>query len=308
MGSRRHVIPCLLAWMALLPFATIRAQAGNEAAPSTPRWISGGPGRPLSFPADIAIDRKGVAFLLDSGNRTISLFSPHGEYLREIAGSGLWKDPVSLDVAPDGTLFLADGEAGRVLEIDRSGKIRREYAAGKGARVTGVAVYGDSLYCTDNRNSRVIVFRRGEGKTGGWGRKGSGPGEFQSPFRIVADSAGRIFVSDVMNGRVQWFSAFGRHLGTLKAFGAGQGKIFRPTGIALDPRGRIWVTDSYTGLVQLFAEGGQMVRVLRDREGPVRFGDPVGVAVGPGGIWVTDQREGRAALFRDTDGNEWRDR
>ena len=301
MDARRHVILRIVAMLVLLHVPGVRGQAGSEEAPSSPRWISVDSGKSLSFPADIAIDRLGVAFLLDSGNRAIYLFSPRGEYLREIEGSGHWKDPVSLAVAPDGTLFLADGEAGRVLEIDRSGKVRREYSAGQGARVTGVAVYGESLYCTDNRNSRVVVFRRGEGKSGGWGGKGNGPGEFQSPFRIAADSAGRIFVSDVMNGRVQWFSAFGRHLGTLKAFGAAPGKIFRPTGIAPDSRGRIWVTDSFTGLVQLFAEGGRMLRILSDRAGPVRFGDPVGVAVGPGGIWVADQKEGRAALFRNTD-------
>lgn len=301
MGSRRHVILHFLAMLVLLPFGAVRGQAGSESTPSPPIWIAGGAGSAFSLPIDIATDRKGVAFLLDSGTRTITLFSPRGEYLREIPGSGHWRDPASLAVASDGTLFLADGEAARVLEIDRSGKIRREYYAGKGARVTGVAVYGDFLYCTDNRNSRVVVFRRGEGKSGGWGRKGSGPGEFQSPFRIAADSAGRIFVSDVLNGRVQWFSAFGRHLGTLKVFGAAPGKIFRPTGIAVDPRGRIWVTDSFTGLAQLFTEGGQPVRILRDREGTVRFGDPVGIAVGPGGIWVADQRQGKAALFRNTD-------
>lgn len=301
MDPRRHVILRVLAALVLWSAAIASEGIEIHAAPASPRWFSGSPGRPLSLPVDVAIDRKGVAYLLDSGNRTISLFSPRGEYLREINGAGLWKDPVSLAVASDGALFLADGESGHVLEVDRTGKVRRRYFAGKGARVTGVAVYGEFLYGADNRNCRVIVFRRGGGPSGRWGGKGSGPGEFQSPFRIVADSAGRIFVTDVMNGRVQWFSAFGKHLGTLKVFGAASGKIFRPTGIALDPRGRIWVTDSFTGLVQLFSEEGRMLRVLTGAEGVIRFADPVGVAVGPGGIWVTDQREGRAALFRNTE-------
>jgi len=308
MDPRRYVIIVLLAGLTVLSFAGSGAKAVGETTSSSPQWITRSPGGPLSFPSDIAIDRRGVVFLLDSGTRTISIFTPDGDPIREIAGSGRWRDPVSLALSPDGTMFVADGEAARVLEMDRGGKILREYPAGKGARVTGVAVYGDSIYCTDNRNARVIVFHRGGGRSGGWGTRGSGPGEFLSPFRIVADAGGRIFVSDVMNGRVQWFSAFGRHLGTLKAFGAAPGKFFRPTGIAVDPRGRIWVADSFTGLVQLFTEESRSVRTLEDREGPVRFGDPIGIAVGPNGIWVADQRKGRVGWIRNTEGREGRGR
>lgn len=308
MDSRRHVICGLLAGLIVLAFAGGDGKAVGEMSSPSPQWITRSSGGALSFPSDIAIDRRGVVFLLDSGTRTISIFTPEGKPIREIAGSGRWRDPVSLALSPDGTMFVADGEAARVLEIDRGGNVLREYPAGKDARVTGVAVYGDSIYCTDNRNARVIVFHRGGGKSGGWGKRGSGPGEFLSPFRIVADSGGRIFVSDVLNGRVQWFSAFGRHLGTLKAFGAAQGKFFRPTGIAVDPRGRIWVADSFTGLVQLFTEESGGVRTLEDREGPVRFGDPTGIAVGPNGIWVADQREGRVGWIRNTGRREWRGR
>ncbi|GAB4367172.1 MAG: hypothetical protein Kow00128_11400 [Deltaproteobacteria bacterium] len=309
MGSGRHVIAgLLLAGLAFLASAAPDRSAAADPFATSLRWILTTAAAPRSFPTDVAVDRRGVAFLLDSGTRTITLLTPAGERIREIHGAGRWKDPVSLAVSSDGTIFLADGEGSRVLEIDRSGAERREYLAGKGARVTGVAVFGDSIYCADNRNSRILVFRRGAGRTGAWGERGSGPGEFQSPFRIVADSTGRIFVSDVLNGRIQWFSAFGRHLGTLKAFGTAPGKFFRPTGIAVDLRGRIWVADSFTGLVQLFAEKGERIRVLSDRNGPLRFGDPVGVAVGPGEIWVTDQREGRVALFRNSEADERRRR
>lgn len=295
MGSVRSAVArglmCLAIVACGLPLRTAASESGVL-------WITQVQGKSLSFPCDIAVDRKGVAFLLDSGNRTVYLFAPGGEFIREIQGGGNWKDPVSLAVSADGMLFLADGDSGRVLEVDLSGKIRREYSAGKESRVTGVATSGEFIYCADNRNARVVVFRRGGGRAGGWGKKGDRPGEFHAPFRVSADPSGRVFVSDVLNGRIQWFSAFGKHLGTLKAFGAGQGKIFRPTGIGLDSLGRIWVSDSFTGLVQLFQLNGAFVRALQDGGRLRSFLDPVGVAEGPGGIWVADQREGRAALFR----------
>ena len=256
-------------------------------------------GRPLSMPYDVAVDRSGVVFLLESGSRAISIFSPKGEFVREISGRGAWKDPSAIAPGPDGTVFLADGSSGRVLQLDLSGKVRREYSAGGGARLTGVGFHAGAVFCADNRNHRIVVFRKPGAAPESWGKRGDRPGEFHAPFRIAVDPSGRVFVTDVMNARVQWFSAFGRHLGTLKRFGAAEGRIFRPAGIALDPRGKVWVGDSYTGLVQLFELNGEYARGLAAGGRPLVFGDPVGLAVGPTGIWVADQRRNRLELHRD---------
>jgi streptogramin lyase len=297
MAPGRHAIASMIfLFLCLLPpRSPIRAADAGGA----PLWIRSVSSRLLANPFDVAVDRNGVVFLLESGARTVSIFSQHGEFLREIQGKGAWKDPSAIAIGPSGSMFLADGAAGKVLEVDLSGKIRRVYAAGENARLTGVAVYGDAVYCVDNRNHRIVVFRKPGAPPEIWGKRGEGPGQFQSPFRIAIDPSGRLFVTDVMNARVQWFSAFGKHLGTLKRFGAGEGKLFRPTGIALDLRGRLWVGDSYTGLVQLFEERGEFAKAVRLKGRPVVFGDPVGLAVTAGGIWVADQRENSMGLFRE---------
>jgi len=294
MGSRRLALAALfLLGGVFLP--TAPAFSEGEKGPT---WITRIPSRPLAMPYDIAVDRKGVLFLLESSTRSVSIFSPKGEFLREIQGRGAWKDPSAIAVGPGGGIYIADGVAGRVLEIDLSGKTRREFHAGGNARLTGVAVFGDAVYCVDNRNHKVLVFRKPGSPPESWGKRGDGAGEFQSPFRLAIDPAGRVFVTDVLNARVQWFSAFGQHLGTLKRFGAGEGKIFRPTGLALDSRGRIWVGDSYTGLVQRFDETGGVTRALGVRGRPLVFGDPVSLAVNPEGLWVADQRENRLGRFQ----------
>jgi len=297
MAPGRHAIASFLLFvLCLLPARSSIRAADVEGAPLRIRSVAS---RLLANPFDVAVDRKGVVFLLESGARTISIFSQRGEFLREIPGKGAWKDPSAIAIGPSGTIFLADGAAGQVLELDLSGKIRRVYAAGGNARLTGVSVYGDAVYCVDNRNHRIVVFRKPGAPPEMWGKRGEAPGQFQSPFRIAIDPSGRLFVTDVMNARVQWFSAFGKHLGTLKRFGAGEGKLFRPTGIALDLRGRLWVGDSYTGLVQLFEERGEFAKAVRLKGRPVVFGDPVGLAVTAGGIWVVDQRENSMGLFRE---------
>ncbi len=291
MDSRHHALGARLIGVAALLNASVAV-----AAP--PVWVTRVQGRALAAPVDVAVDRRGVAFLLDAGARSIVLLSPRGDVIREIAGRGIFKDPTGIAVASDGAVFVADGDSGRAVEVELTGRVRHEYAVGKGARVTGVGVFGESVYCADNANGTVTVFKRGGGRTGGWGGKGDLPGRFNAPFRIAVDPAGRVFVTDVMNARVQWFSAFGQHLGTLKKFGAAEGKIFRPSGVSIDRMGKIWVSDSYTGLVQLFDESGTFVRAVGSPGRPVVFGDPIGVAEGPEGIWVADQREARVGFFR----------
>jgi len=284
----------------LIGVAMLAALLNLEAAGAAPPavWVTRVQGRALAAPVDVAVDRRGVTFVLDAGSRSIVLLSARGEAIREIQGRAIFKDPMGLAVASDGAIFVADGDSGRVIEMEMTGRVRHEYAVGKGSRVTGVGVFGETVYCADNANGMVAVFKRGGGRTGGWGGKGDMPARFNAPFRIAVDGAGRVFVTDVMNARVQWFSAFGQHMGTLKKFGAGEGKIFRPSGVFIDRMGKIWVTDSYTGLVQLFDENGTFVRCLESSGRPVVFGDPVGVAEGPEGIWVADQREERVGFFR----------
>jgi len=246
----------------------------------------------------VAADQRGVLFVLDAGRRVIDLFTPRGEFLREIAGGAAWKDPQAVAVGPDGAIYVADGEAGCVLELERSGRLVRRLEAGGGARITGVGTFGGAVYCVDNRNDRILVFRGAKEPPERWGRRGDGPGEFHAPFRLAVDGAGRVFVTDVLNARVQWFSAFGRHLGTLDRFGAGRGRVLRPTAVAVDPLGRIWVADAYTGFVQLFEATGAFVREVAEGGRPISFGDPSGLAVIYGGLWVADQRKGRVGLFR----------
>lgn len=283
--------------LVLLAGTAVAAPPAGPAGAS-PLVIQRAQGKALGFPSDVVIDRRGVAFLLDSGSRSILLFSPDGSFLREIAGRGSWKDPQAIAVAPDGAILVADGDSGHVVEMDMSGRVRREHDAGKGSRLTGIAVFGDSIFCADNRNDKIVVFKRSGGRKDAWGKRGDAAGEFRSPYRVAADLAGRIFVTDVLNARVQWFSAFGQSLGSLKRFGAGQGKFVRPTGLSLDGRGRIWVSDSYTGLVQLFEENGTFVKVLSSGGAAQIFGDPTGIAATPDGVWVADQKGGKTAFFR----------
>jgi sugar lactone lactonase YvrE len=69
-----------------------------------------------------------------------------------------------------------------------------------------------------------------------WGRKGTGPGEFNLPHSIVIDSRGRVLVADRSNKRIQIFDEDGTFLDQWTQFG-------EASGLFITPDDTLYVTD-----------------------------------------------------------------
>jgi peptidylamidoglycolate lyase len=129
---------------------------------------------------------------------------PHG--LTIDSSDNVWVTDVGLHqifkFSPDGRLLLAVGEAG-VPGSDRS----------HFNMPTDVAVLPDgSFYVSDGYgNARVMKFSADGKFERQWGRKGSRPGEFDTPHSIAVDAQGRVYVADRGNSRVQVFAPDGAY-------------------------------------------------------------------------------------------------
>jgi phage tail-like protein len=147
-------------------------------------------------------------------------------------------------------LYLLDDAVNRVKELDLDQQ--REFATitgfgskGKQARQfrrpRGLAVLKDGSYViADTGNHQVKIFSGFPNAllaVWGSGSPGSAPGEFSSPWKVVADSCGLIYIADKGNGRIQRI----RRDGTSEA---SIGGLKSPTGLALGPDGTLAVLDS----------------------------------------------------------------
>lgn len=72
------------------------------------------------------------------------------------------------------------------------------------------------IIVADDQSHRVVVFARDGRYVGTLGRRGRGPGEFESPWRVATDANDSIFVWDMAQARI---SVFGRDLRFARAFG-----------------------------------------------------------------------------------------
>ena len=167
-----------------------------------------------------------------------------------------------LAVAPDGTLYLLDGEAGKVQvkNPDGSDKLSFGPAAGQPGhlnKATGIGVGPeDRVYIYDGAGDAFQVFDGQGNFQFAFGRTGKKEGELAG-VKGFCLSQGKLYVADTGNHRVQVFSADGILLLKFGGFGSGNGQLKDPSDVAVDAAGLIYVADSGNDRVQQFDAQGR---------------------------------------------------
>jgi DNA-binding beta-propeller fold protein YncE len=190
----------------------------------------------FASPHGLYADRDGNVWATDFRDKdgkghTVTKFSPDGKVLMTLGKAGVKGDgqdtfnaPSNTLVAPNGDIFVADGHGG-------------------------------------DTNARIVKFTK-EGKfIKAWGKKGTGPGEFDTPHMLAMDSAGRLFVADRVNNRIQIFDQDGKFIDQWKQFG-------RPSGVYINKNDIIYVSDSQSD-EKVNPGFGQGIRVGTVKDGKV---------------------------------------
>jgi sugar lactone lactonase YvrE len=238
------------------------------------------------FPHALHVDREGNVWVADSraatrdelarfpdavgkGHRVVK-FSPTGEVLLELGTPGQAGDPperlnqpMDVAVAPNGDVFIAEGDHG------------------------GNSVGRISKFSADGR---FIM---------SWGRPGSAPGELRIPHGLAFDAAGRLYVADRGNHRVQIFAQDGTYLDEYRGFG-------RPSDVFIDANGLLYAIDSESG-ARLNPGWRKGVRIGRASDGEVLYFIPPhyieDMLLFPSGITVYSEGAAGDGITVDADGN-----
>jgi DNA-binding beta-propeller fold protein YncE len=252
---------------ATLAVLTGRVQADDPNSAANPyhvvdNWAKLPEGRHWGMAIGVDVDRDGSSvWVFDRcGGKTcdgsnvapIQKFDATGRLVVAF-GSGLFSWPHGLFAAPDGTLWVTDGQKQIVMQFAPDGRVLRTLGkpgvAGNGPDTFKspsdvlVAPNGD-IFVADghgdfpvkNTNDRIVKLSKDGKFIKAWGRHGSEPGNFDVPHGLAMDAVGRLFVADRANNRVQIFDQNGKLLDIWKQFG-------RPSGITIR-NDTIYVGDS----------------------------------------------------------------
>ena len=256
-----------------------------------------GPGQFIWVTA-IAFGPDGSLYLADENTHRISAFTPEGAFRRGWgefgAAPGQLNRPSGIAFAPDGALLVVDSLNHRIQRFDAAGALLSywgEFGGGPGQfnMPWGITVdAAGAVYVSDWRNDRVQKFDAAghfiaafDGRaSGGLASDGRNGGDgFARPNGLAVDTAGRLYVCDWQNDRVQILDASGQvidsligHSGTSKwartfldANPDIEGKLdaatqnielkrrfYRPTAVAVSNDGLVFAADCYRHRVQIY--------------------------------------------------------
>ncbi len=197
-----------------------------------------------------AIDRCGANSCDGSPKNPILLLDPKtGQTIRGI-GAGLFVFPHGLHVDRAGNIWVTDGAVSKdgakgvqVIKLSPDGKVLlRLGTAGQrgndeshfGSPSDVITAPNGDIFVADghgaianlvpaNLNMRMLKFDRTGKFIKQWGKTGSGKSEFNTPHALALDRAGRLFVADRSNNRIQIFTQDGTFIDDWRQFGRPSG-------------------------------------------------------------------------------------
>lgn len=304
---RVAMVAATCAWIAV---ATGRAQSGPQhVAAEEVQTIEHGGDRPMLLPTDVGVDREGRIYVADGVNDRILVFAPDGTLNDEInaAGDTALSRPIGVYVDDEDRLWIADTGNARIVALTASGELHREISIAADSKrktpdITDVVVSanGDRVWFADNDNHRLGSIGPDAAAPDFVGQIGESLGQFHYPFMLAVAADGDLFVSDVINARVQVLTGRGGPKGVVGRYGVALGNLYRPKGIAVDAAGDVWIADGRLGVVQVFRPDGELVDVLRDAQGmPLQLETPCGIAFDHAGdLYVCEALPSRVRRFR----------
>jgi len=188
----------------------------------------------------VAADREGNLHVLHRTptNDPVVVLDPAGKFLRSW-GKGMFTLPHAIRLDAKGDVWTVDAGLSGIFKFTPEGRKLLEINIGgvpagstRAAGATDIAFGRDGhLFVADGySNARVIEYDAAGAKVREWGRRSSGPGEFQVLHSIAISATGVIHVADRDNGRVQRFSQAGEFLGAWEIGGQVFSVAFGPTG------------------------------------------------------------------------------
>ncbi len=216
-------------------------------------------GTTFAEPIAAAVDSENRLLVLDRLTGEILRFDDSGTFLdrfgKQGGGLGQFLHPEGLAVDALDRIYVADTLNSRIQGLNSEGSpllVFGVHGSGVGEvhHPSGVAVdpVTKFVYLTDSKNHQLQIFDQSEQFIVEFGGQGDALGQFNRPFDVIVGKDQNIFISEVENNRVSWYSStVGAPSGvTVLPPVDFTGKLFKqPHGVALDSQESIlYVADT----------------------------------------------------------------
>ena len=206
----------------------------------------------LYNPGDVAIDKYGFVYVVDTFNHQIKKFKLHYS-LDKVFGRhgkqpGQFIKPCSIAIGPEELIYVADMMNNRIQVFDINGKFVRTWGSygkenGQLANPLAIEVNKNGTVYVADMNNRITLFNSSGKYIDVFGRGGSKKGEFRCPSALAHDNeTGFLYIADQNNNRIQalYKSKIKKIFKTIKGLSGG---LFSPTGVDICGK-NLYIADS----------------------------------------------------------------
>ncbi|WP_051871061.1 hypothetical protein [Chloroflexus sp. MS-G] len=245
----------------------------------------------FKFPTDVAVDAAGNIYVADYANKRVQQYNSSRIYQRTYGTTGVsyvasndrFYYPEGVAVGPDGSIYVVEGYGHRLVKLNAAGVPQwtvgeagqpgdgnarfgylHDVAVGPDGRIYTVEAWGSARYAPGS-NHRLQIFNPDGSYYGGFGGYGSGNYQFIAPHGIAIDQAGKVYIADRDNHRVQIYNsqlAYVATLGQTGVPGSDNSHFNYPFDVAVDRNGTIYVADEGNDRIQVFDSNLQYVRTI----------------------------------------------
>jgi len=223
------------------------------------------------------------------------------------AGKGEFDSPTGIAVDPNGNVFVADTNNGRIEKFSPTGAfldIIGTKGSGQGqlAAPNGIAVdSAGNIYVADASNHRVQKLAADGKLIAEWRGPDAG---FYGPRRIAIGPDNSIYVLDQGRTRVVKFAPNGEVLTVWGSKGTGDGQFDDPAAVAVDPAAnKVYVADPRNKRIQVFDADGKFLTkwIVPEWGGPYGFED-LAIDSNNGRLYASSANMNSVLIF-DLNGN-----
>lgn len=290
-----------------LPTLGLRPAGSDYVAP--PRYLYSIEGKgptAMNRPVGVSVAADGNVYVVDFGNRRVSVFTNDGKYLFSFKSTadGTLLNPVHLAVRGN-EVWLSDRYYRTIYIFDLQGNYLRKFVPKNETLNWAPLAFSfdasGALRATDvgdTKRHRLLYFSVDGSRTASVGKTAQVnaleqmPGDFLFPNGVAIAANNDVYVSDGNNRRVQVFSPTGTFIRFLDTSGV-------PRGIAIDAKQRVYVVDALAHLVAVYdLKGKYLTQFGTHGFGPGQFNYPNDVITDARNrIYVTDRENNRVQVW-----------
>jgi len=252
----------------------------------------------------------GDIYVADTGHAVVQVFDKDGKFQRAIgkpattrpAKAGELIYPVGLALDEAGRLYVADVQAGRIVQFKPDGSYAGIVGQGIITSPIGLLARHGQLFVNDIGAQQVVVLNA-EGKV----QQRYDASHTALPLAYANYSAftpqGELAVADSNNNRVVIFSADGSISRTLST--ADKDPLLMPRGIGYDAQGRLHVASVFNHQIEVFDPALNFLYAYGQRgSADGQFNFPNDLWISGDRVYIADRQNNRVQVWQISDSSQ----